>query len=158
MLLSTCSGIYKDFHDLQGFYCCFCWNASVGMNQAKQQACFPLRSFSISAALQLLHTHTHTDEWLRWEEAFGNCLVQPCHVATQKAGCAGHVQVGFEYLQERRFQSLWTACSVLCHPHSRIVFPHVQTKLPLFNFVLTDSYPATEHHERVWPHPHYTIP
>lgn len=34
------------------------------MNQAKQQACFPLRSFSISAVLQLLHartrTHTHT--------------------------------------------------------------------------------------------------
>ena len=59
MLLSTCSGIYKDFHDLQGFCCCCCWNASVGMNKNKQQVCFPLRSYSLSEALQLLLQRPH---------------------------------------------------------------------------------------------------
>ena len=46
------------------------------------------------------------------------------------------VQVGFEYLQRRRIHSLpGQPVPVLRHPQREDVLPHVQTELPLLQFV-----------------------
>lgn len=61
--------------------------------------------------------------------------------------CFIHIQLGFEYLQQRQFHS-FSAQSVLVfnHPHSKGVFPYVQTKFPMFHFVPTASCCAMRYH------------
>jgi len=44
-----------------------------------------------------------------------------------------NVQVGFEYLHRRRLYNLsGQSVPVLCHPHSKEVFLHIQMELPFF--------------------------
>ena len=46
------------------------------------------------------------------------------------------VQAGLEYLQRRRLHNLpGQPVPVLCHPQSKEVLPHVQTELPMLQFV-----------------------
>ena len=56
-------------------------------------------------------------------------------------------QVGLEYLQRRRLHSLsGQPVSVLRHPQSEEVLPHVQTELPVLQFVPIAPCPVTGHH------------
>ena len=57
------------------------------------------------------------------------------------------VQAGLEYLQRRRLHSLpGQPVPVLRHPHSEKVLPHVQTELPMLQFVLIAPCPVAGHH------------
>jgi len=57
------------------------------------------------------------------------------------------IQAGFEYLQRRRFHNFSRQpVPVLCHPHSEEVLPHVQTELPVPQFVPAAPCPVTGHH------------
>ena len=56
-----------------------------------------------------------------------------------------HVQMAFEYLQGWRLHSLiGQPLPVLSHPHSKGVFPYVQTEPLVFQFVLIASGPACQ--------------
>ena len=57
------------------------------------------------------------------------------------------VQVCFEYLQRRRlYKTSGHPIPVLCHPHSKEVPPHVQTELPMLQFVPVATYPVAGDH------------
>ena len=57
------------------------------------------------------------------------------------------VQVGLEYLQRRRLHNLpGQPVPVLRHPQREEVLPHVQTKLPVPQFVPIAPCPVTGHH------------
>ena len=57
------------------------------------------------------------------------------------------VQAGLEYLQRRRLHSLpGQPVPVLRHPQREEVLPHVQTELPVLQFVPIAPCPATGHH------------
>jgi len=57
------------------------------------------------------------------------------------------VQVGLEYLQRRRLHNLpGQSVPVLRHPQSEEILPHIQTQLPLLQFVPVASCPVTGHH------------
>ena len=57
------------------------------------------------------------------------------------------VQAGLEYLQRRRLHNLpGQPVPVLHHPQSEEVIPHVQTELPLLQFVLIAPCPVSGHH------------
>jgi len=57
------------------------------------------------------------------------------------------VQVGFEYLQRRRIHILpGQPVTVLHHPQSEEVLPHVQIELPMLLFVSVAACPVTGHH------------
>jgi len=57
------------------------------------------------------------------------------------------VQAGFEYQQRRRLHSLpGQPVPVLCHPQREEVLPHVQTELPMLQFVPIAPCPVTGHH------------
>jgi len=57
------------------------------------------------------------------------------------------VQAGLEYLQRRRFHNLsGQPVPVLHHPQSEEVLPHVQTDLPLLQFVPVAPCPVAGHH------------
>jgi len=53
------------------------------------------------------------------------------------------IQAGFEYLQRRRIHRLWPG---LRHPQSKEVLPHVQTELPMIQFVPFATCPVAGHH------------
>ena len=57
------------------------------------------------------------------------------------------VQVGLEYLHRRRIHNLsGQPVPVLRHPQSEEVLPHVQTELPLLQFVPVAPCPVARHH------------
>ena len=57
------------------------------------------------------------------------------------------VQAGLEYLQRRRLHSLpGQPGPGVCHPQREEVLPHVQTELPLLQFVPIAPCPVTRHH------------
>jgi len=57
------------------------------------------------------------------------------------------VQVGLEYLQRRRLRNLpGQPVPRLCHPQREEVLPHVQTELPLLQFVPIAPCPVAGHH------------
>ena len=57
------------------------------------------------------------------------------------------VQAGSEYLQRRRIHNLSAQpVPVLCHPQSKEVLLHVQTELPMLQFVPVAPCPVTGHH------------
>ena len=57
------------------------------------------------------------------------------------------VQVGLEYLQRRRLHNLpGQPVPVLCHPQREEVLPHVQTELPMLQFVPIARCPVAGHH------------
>jgi len=57
------------------------------------------------------------------------------------------LQAGFEYLQRRRLHnSSGQAVPVLCHPKSKEVLPHVQTELPMLQFVPVAPCPVAGRH------------
>jgi len=59
-----------------------------------------------------------------------------------------HIQVGFEYLQERWVHSLSRhLVPVLCNSQSK-GFSHVQMELCVFQFEAVISYPAARHHRK----------
>jgi len=56
-------------------------------------------------------------------------------------------QVGLEYLQRRRLHNLsGQPVPVLRHPQSEEVLPHVQTELPMLQFVPVAPCPVAGHH------------
>jgi len=58
-----------------------------------------------------------------------------------------HVWVGLEYLQRRRLHNLsGQPVPVLRHPQREEVLPHVQTELPVPQFVPIAPCPVTRHH------------
>ena len=60
-------------------------------------------------------------------------LPKQCHL---QQAAQDLVQVGLEYLQRRRLHSLpGQSVPVLRHPQSEEVLPHVQTELPMIQFV-----------------------
>jgi len=69
-----------------------------------------------------------------------------------KQGCleqAAHelVQVGLAYLQRRRLHNLpGQPVPVLRHPQREEILPHVQTELPMLQFVPIAPCPVTGHH------------
>jgi len=72
----------------------------------------------------------------------------PKHGHLQQAA-QDHVHVGFEYLQRRRFYNLpGQPVPVLRHPQSEEVFRHLQTELPLLQFVPIAPCPVAGHHRR----------
>jgi len=57
------------------------------------------------------------------------------------------VQVGLEYLQRRRIHNLpGEPVSVLCHSQREEILPHLQTELPVPQFVPIAPCPVTGHH------------
>jgi len=57
------------------------------------------------------------------------------------------VQAGLEYLQRRRFHNLpGQPVPGLCQPQREEVLPHVQTELPVLQFVPIAPCPVTGHH------------
>ena len=57
------------------------------------------------------------------------------------------VQAGLEYLQRRRLHNLpGQPGTVLRHPQREEVLPHVQTELPMLQFVPVAPCPAAGHH------------
>jgi len=57
------------------------------------------------------------------------------------------VQAGFDYLQRRRIHSLsGQPVPGLRHPQSEEVLPHVQTELPMLQFVPIAPCPVAGHH------------
>ena len=57
------------------------------------------------------------------------------------------VQVGLEYLQRRRLHNLpGQPVPVLRHPQREEILPHVQTELPVLQFVPITPCPVTGHH------------
>ena len=57
------------------------------------------------------------------------------------------VQAGLEYLQRKRSHNLpGQPVPVLHHPQREEVIPHVQTELPLLQFVPIAPCPVTGHH------------
>ena len=57
------------------------------------------------------------------------------------------VRAGLEYLQRRRLRNLpRQPVPVLRYPQSEEVLPHVQTELPLLQFVPIAPCPVTGHH------------
>jgi len=57
------------------------------------------------------------------------------------------VQAGLEYLQRRRLHNpSGQTVPVLRHPQSEEILPHVQTELPLLQFVPIAPCPVTGHH------------
>jgi len=57
------------------------------------------------------------------------------------------VQVGLEYLQRTRLHHLpGQPVPVLCQPQREEVLPHVQTELPLLQFVPIATCPVAGHH------------
>lgn len=76
-----------------------------------------------------------------------------------KAGSSGagytglHIQVECKCLQSRRFHSLpRQPVPVLCHPQRKEVFPHIQMKHPVFQFVPVVPCLVTWHHWKgFWP-------
>jgi len=57
------------------------------------------------------------------------------------------VQAGLEYLQRRRLHNLLgQPVPGLCHPQREEVLPHVQTELPVLQFVPIAPCPVTGHH------------
>jgi len=57
------------------------------------------------------------------------------------------VQAGLEYLQRRRLHSLpGQPVPVLCHPQREEVLPHIQTELPMLQFVPIAPCPVAGHH------------
>ena len=57
------------------------------------------------------------------------------------------VQAGLEYLQRRRLHNLsGKPVPVLCHPQREEALPHVQTELPVPQFVPIAPCPVTGHH------------
>jgi len=57
------------------------------------------------------------------------------------------VQADFEYLQRRRLHNLpGQPVPVLHHPQRKQVLPHVQTELPVLQFVLIAPCPVAGHH------------
>ena len=57
------------------------------------------------------------------------------------------VQADLEYLQRRRLYNLsGQPVPVLCHPQSEEVLPHVQTELPMLQFMPIAPCPVTGHH------------
>ena len=57
------------------------------------------------------------------------------------------VQAGLEYLHRRRLHNLpGQPVPVLCHPQREEVLPHVQTELPVPQFVPIAPWPVTGHH------------
>jgi len=57
------------------------------------------------------------------------------------------VQVGLEYLQRRRLHSLpGQPVPVLRHTQSEEILPHIQTELPVLQFVPIAPCPVTGHH------------
>ena len=57
------------------------------------------------------------------------------------------VQAGLEYLQRRRLHNLpGQPVPVLCHPQREEVLPHVQTELPVPQFVPIAPCPVAGHH------------
>lgn len=58
------------------------------------------------------------------------------------------LQMGFEYLQRRRFHNLsGQPVPVLCHPHSNKVLLHICRDLPMFQLV--PNCPIAQHHWEV---------
>ena len=58
-----------------------------------------------------------------------------------------HVQMAFEYLQGGRLHNLsGQPVPVLSNPHSKKVFPDVQTGPPVFQFVPIASGPVSGHY------------
>lgn len=60
----------------------------------------------------------------------------------------GHLQMSLGWASIRPFhketpQPLRAACSVLCYPRSKEVFPHTQMELPEFQFLPVAPYPVT---------------
>jgi len=57
------------------------------------------------------------------------------------------VQVGLEYPQRRRLHNLpGQPVPVFCHPQSEEILPHVQTELPMLQFVPIAPCPVARHH------------
>ena len=57
------------------------------------------------------------------------------------------IQAGLEYLQRRRLHSLpGQPVPVLSHPQSEEVLPHIQTELPMLQFVPVAPCPVAGHH------------
>jgi len=70
------------------------------------------------------------------------------------------VQAGLKCLQRRGLHNLpGQPVPVLRHPQREEVLPHVQTELPILQFVPIAPCPVTGHPlRRVWPHPPETHP
>ena len=74
-----------------------------------------------------------------------------------RASCPDHVKIAFEYLQGWRLHNFsGQPVQVLSHPHSKKVFPDVQTACPVFLFVPIASGPVTAL-KRAWVHPLRTL-
>jgi len=57
------------------------------------------------------------------------------------------VQAGLEYLQRRRLHNLpGQPVPVLCHAQSKEVLPHVQTELPMLQFMPVAPCSVARHH------------
>ena len=70
--------------------------------------------------------------------------VQPPHL--QRAS-EDRVQAGLEYLQRRRIHNLFgQPVPVLRHPQREEVLPHVQTELPMLQFVPIAPCPVAGHY------------
>lgn len=95
--------------------------------------------------IELLNCTFHrTTEWSGSEGTTEDHVVQ-CHSEKRDP-----LQVGFEYLQSRRFYNLYgQPTPVLCYPQ---VLPLVQVKLPVFGLCLL---PLVLPLKTVWPHPLY---
>jgi len=68
-----------------------------------------------------------------WRSPSPNPLPKQSHL---QQAAQDFVQAGLEYLQRRRIHnSSGQPVPVLLHPHSEEVLPHVQTELPMLQFV-----------------------
>jgi len=77
-----------------------------------------------------------------WRLSSANPL--PKHVHLEKFE---HIQAVSEYLQRRRMHNLpGQTVPVLRHPQREEVLPHVQTELPMLQFVPVTSCPVAGHH------------
>jgi len=83
-------------------------------------------------------------EWSGLEGTSVGHLVQPS--CLQQAS-EDLVQAGLEYLQRRRLHNLpGQAVPVLRHPQREEILPHVQTELPVLQFVPIAPCRVTGHH------------
>ena len=78
-----------------------------------------------------------------WGSSSPTRLPKQGHLQQAAQDC---VQAGFEYLQRRLHNLSGQPVPVLHHPQSEEVLPHVQTELPMLQFVPIAPCPVAGHH------------
>ena len=79
-----------------------------------------------------------------WASSSPNPLMKPGHLAQV---AQDFVQAGLEYFLRRRIHNLpGQPVPVLRHPQRQEILPHVQTELPMLQFVPVATCPVNGHH------------